>query len=90
MIRAMMTNYSAFYFFSSFRLNILSIRSVMTNPPTTLVVEQTTAVKPRMVLKVLYCAPAMTIEPTNEMPEMAFVADINGVCSSGGTREITW
>jgi len=32
----------------------------------------------------------VTIEPTSEMPEIAFVADINGVCKSGGTREITW
>jgi hypothetical protein len=32
----------------------------------------------------------VTIEPTSEMPEIAFVADIKGVCSSGGTRDITW
>jgi hypothetical protein len=31
----------------------------------------------------------MTMEPTSEMPEMALVADIRGVCRSGGTREIT-
>jgi NAD(P) transhydrogenase subunit alpha len=30
-----------------------------------------------------------TIEPTSEMPEMAFVADMSGVCSSGGTLVIT-
>jgi hypothetical protein len=46
--------------------------------------------KPRIVLTVLYRAPAVTIEPTKEIPEIAFVADISGVCSSGGTREITW
>ena len=34
-------------------------------------------------------APAVTIEPTSEMPEIALVADIKGVCSNGGTREIT-
>jgi len=34
--------------------------------------------------------PAITIEPHREMPEMAFVADIKGVCKSGGTREMTW
>jgi len=62
-----------------FLLNIRSIRSVITNPPTTLVVEQTTAMKPRIVLNVLYFAPAVTIDPTNEMPEIALVADINGV-----------
>src|SRR5260370_37501898 len=32
----------------------------------------------------------MTSEPISEMPEIAFVADISGVCSSGGTREINW
>ena len=31
------------------------------------------------------CAPAATMEPTSEMPEMALVAAISGVCSSGGT-----
>src|SRR5918996_114190 len=73
----------------SFRLNIFNMRSVITNPPTTFVVAQTTAMNPRTVLTVLYSAPAVTIEPTSEMPEIALVADINGVCSSGGTREIT-
>ena len=73
----------------SFRLNIFSMRSVITKPPTTFVVEQTTAMKPRIVLTVLYRAPAVTIEPTSEIPEIAFVADMRGVCKSGGTREIT-
>jgi hypothetical protein len=45
---------------------------------------------PRIELTVLDRAPAVTIEPTKEIPEMAVVADISGVCSSGGTREITW
>ena len=31
-----------------------------------------------------------TIDPTSEMPEMALVADISGVCRSAGTRVITW
>ena len=35
-------------------------------------------------------APASTSEPMSEMPEMALVADISGVCSSGGTRLMTW
>jgi hypothetical protein len=67
------------FFAISFRLNILSMRSVMTNPPTTFVVAQTTAIKPSIVLTLLYCAPAVTMEPTSEIPEIAFVADINGV-----------
>ena len=44
--------------------------------------------KPRIVLTVLYRAPAVTIEPTKEIPEIALVADISGVCSNGGTRDI--
>src|ERR1041384_1151862 len=75
-----------------FLLNMRSIRSVITNPPTTFVVEQTTAMKPRTVATLLWCGPvppAITIDPTSEMPEIAFVADIKGVCSSGGTREMT-
>src|SRR6185436_6024896 len=67
---------NCFYFF---RLNIRSMRSVITNPPTTLVVEQTTATKPRIVATLLWPEPAITIDPTNEMPEIALVADIRGV-----------
>src|SRR3954447_2392561 len=71
------------------RRNIFSMRSVMRNPPTTFVVAHTTAMKPSAVATPPRCAPAATIEPTSEMPEMALVADISGVCSSGGTRVIT-
>src|SRR5207248_11052658 len=70
--------------------NIFRIRSVMRNPPTTLMVEATTARKPSRVLTLSYPAPATTRDPTSEMPEMALVADMSGVCSSGETREITW
>ena len=73
-----------------FFLNILSMRSVIMKPPTTLVVAQVTAIKPSVVLSVLCCAPAATSEPTSEIPEIALVADIRGVCRSEGTREITW
>src|SRR5262245_47361268 len=80
---------------SSARLNIASRRSVIKNPPTTLVEEQATAMKPRNVLRKFphppakpSHLPATTIEPIKEMPESALVADINGVCKSGGTREI--
>jgi hypothetical protein len=41
------------FFAMSFLLNIFNMRSVMTKPPTTFVVEQTTAMKPRIVLTVL-------------------------------------
>src|SRR5882724_11175676 len=77
-------------FTASFLRNILSMRSVIRKPPVTLIMAEVTATVPRMVLRVFACSPAMTMEPISEMPEMAFVADINGVCSRGGTREITW
>src|SRR5687768_7446671 len=66
-----------------------SMRRVMMKPPTTLMVAVVTARVPRMVLTALRPAPAATSDPTSEMPEIALVADINGVCSSGGTRAIT-
>ena len=31
-----------------------------------------------------------SVLPATDVPEIAFVADISGVCSNGGTREITW
>src|SRR5262245_28287707 len=70
-------------------LNILSMRSVIINPPTTLIIAETTAMKPRNLLTSLYFPPAVRIEPTTEIAEMALVADINGVCNRGGTREMT-
>src|SRR5262245_16985991 len=70
-------------------LNILSIRSVIINPPTTLIIAEVTAIKPRNLLRSLYLPPAVRIEPTTEIAEMALVADINGVCNRGGTREMT-
>jgi hypothetical protein len=72
------------------RLNIFNIRSVITNPPTTLIVEQVTATNPRIVLTAVWCAPAVTNDPTRDIPEIALVADMSGVCNRGGTREITW
>src|SRR5205823_4793033 len=70
-------------------LNILSMRSVMRNPPTMLLVAQTTATKPSSVATRLCAAPAAMSDPTSEIPEIALVAAISGVCSSGGTRVIT-
>ena len=40
------------------------------------VVAQTTAMNPRMVATLLRCEPAATSDPTSEMPEIAFVADM--------------
>jgi hypothetical protein len=69
----------------SARLNMLSMRSVMMKPPTTLVMAHTTAMKPRIVATLPYCPPASTMLPTSEMPLIALVAAMSGVCSSGGT-----
>ena len=72
-------------------LNIFSMRSVIMKPPTTLIVaavhrdEAEHRAHHRRGRR-----PAATSEPTSEMPEIALVADISGVCSSGGTRVITW
>ena len=71
-------------------LNMRSMRSVIMNPPTTLMVAAVTAMKPRTARAEPWCAPAATSEPTSEMPQMALVPLMSGVCSSGGTREMTW
>ena len=60
------------------------------NPPTTLIVAAVTAMNPNNVLIPPRSAPAATSEPTSEMPEIALVADISGVCNNAGTRVITW
>src|SRR5262245_19177576 len=70
-------------------LNILSMRSMLMNPPTTLILAEVTAMQPRNLLTSLYFPPAVRIEPTTEIAEMALVPDINGVCNRVGTREIT-
>src|SRR6185312_11288280 len=72
------------------RLNIFSMRSVIRNPPITLIEAETTATNPSQVLMGLsLCRPAITMAPTTEIADRALVADIRGVCRSGGTREIT-
>src|SRR5271167_790191 len=70
-------------------LNILSMRSVIRNPPTTLLVAATTARKPRMKERLLLCSPTRTIAPTTAMASRALVSDIRGVCNKGETRLIT-
>ena len=65
------------------------MRSVMMNPPTTLMVAEATAIAPSSALRVPWLDPAATSEPTREMPEIALVADMSGVCSRGGTRVMT-
>src|SRR5580704_6199217 len=70
-------------------LNMLSIRSVMTKPPTMLLKEAATATKPSMVASFVSCRPAMMMAATTTMASSAFVNDISGVCSSGETRLIS-
>ncbi len=69
--------------------NILSIRSVIRKPLTMLVTEAATAIVPSTRLKVVFCSPAMMIEPTTAIAEIALVSDIRGVCSSRDTFRIT-
>lgn len=60
-------------------LNIRSIRSVIMKPPTTLIEEAVTARTPRIVESPVFASPATTREPTNAMPEIAFVSAMSGV-----------
>src|ERR1700733_3681657 len=78
------------YFFTGrLVLNILSMRSVMRNPPTTLLVAATMAMTPRTVAKVLFFSPTRTIAPTTAMASRALVSDISGVWSKGETWRMT-
>src|SRR5207245_5465713 len=72
------------------RLNISSIRSVTTKPPTTLAVPRATAASDTIRNHVGWPGtPATMIAPTITIPWIALVPDISGVCSSVGTFEIT-
>ena len=63
---------------------------VTTKPPTTFADASTTAISPMTLVSVsLWSRPATSIAPTMTMPWIAFVPDINGVCSVFGTLEIT-
>src|SRR5205823_1120185 len=71
-------------------LNISSIRSVTTKPPTTFAEPSTTARKPTTQPKAPLCGePRTAIAPTTTIPWIALVPDISGVCSRVGTFEIT-
>src|SRR5690606_36695862 len=71
-------------------LNIFSIRSVIRKPLTMFVIEAATAIVPRIVLAVVRCSPAMMIDATIAIAEIALVSDISGVCNSRATFWITW
>src|ERR1700686_550187 len=70
-------------------LNISSIRSVTTKPPTTLVVASVTATSPRTMLTGELAPAAMKMAPTTMIPWIALVPDIRGVCRMVGTFEMT-
>ena len=75
---------------SSFALNMASMRSVTTNPPTTLIVANTIARKPKMYLiHQMSTVPAISSAPTIVIPEIAFEPDISGVCKVAGTLAMT-
>src|SRR6202167_1918780 len=82
-------DFSQHYLLGRLLLNILSIRSVIKNPPTTLLVAATMAIVPRTVAKVLFFSPTRTIAPTTAMASSALVKDISGVCNKGETWRMT-
>src|SRR4029077_2198197 len=79
-------------FFGPLALNIRSIRSVMRNPPTMLLVAATMAMVPRILASSAPCAwysPVRRMAPTTAMASRALVKDINGVWRRGETRRMT-
>src|SRR3989339_1439203 len=72
----------------SFFLNMASMRLVTMNPPTTLMLANTTAHKPRIVENRLGVA-IDSMAPMIVMPDTALDPDISGVCSRGGTFVMT-
>ena len=70
-------------------MNIASIRSVTTKPPTTFAVPRTTARNPRIVPIVPPIALATSIAPTITIPWIAFAPLMSGVWSVDGTFETT-
>ena len=71
------------------RVNICSIRSVTTKPPTMLTAASTIAIRPTTTATVLSVVPVTMIAPSRMIPWIAFAPDINGVCSVEETLEIT-
>src|SRR5206468_1541010 len=70
-------------------LNIASMRSVTTKPPTTFAVPSTTARNPRAVPIGPPIALATSIAPTITIPWIAFAPLMSGVWSVDGTFETT-
>src|SRR2546425_2047485 len=70
-------------------LNISSMRSVTTKPPTTLVVARMTATRPSTIVTGEVAPAAMRMAPTRMMPWIALVPDMSGVWRMVGTFEMT-
>src|SRR5438132_5955897 len=70
-------------------LNIFSMRSVMRNPLTMLVMEANSAMAPRIRMVFGYSAPVTAMDPTTAIAEIALVSDMSGVYSRRDTRRIT-
>src|SRR5664279_5767450 len=66
-------------------LNISSIRSVTTKPPTMLRVARMTARNAKVICTVPWASPMMRMAPTRMMPCMALLPDMSGVCRMLGT-----
>src|SRR5207253_455842 len=62
-------------------LNIFSMRSVMRNPLTMLVMEANSAMAPRIRMVFGYSAPVTAMDPTTAIAEIALVSDMSGVYS---------
>ena len=56
---------------------------------TMFVIDANSAIAPRMRIGIGKSEPVIRIDPTTEIAEIAFVSDINGVCSSRDTRPMT-
>src|SRR6267154_1189918 len=81
--------FRSLYLLGRLLLNIFSMRSVMKNPPTTLLVAATMAITPSTVANSLLRSPTRTIAPTTAIASRALVSDIRGVCSKGETWRMT-
>src|ERR1019366_9182489 len=66
-------------------LNISSMRSVTTKPPTTFNVARMTAKNPSTVSRVVLAAPSTSMAPTRMTPWMALEPLMSGVCKLLGT-----
>ena len=66
-------------------LNISSMRSVTTYPPTALPAASSTPTKPMIFSSGVVAPPSATIAPTSTMPCTKLDPDISGVCRITGT-----